>query len=284
MRHRSTITREAPHARPDRRHLRAARSSLRRAVRHRGRRVVVLGEQPAHAARRRCGCPRRRRPPARRRGPVAIALARAEATKNGYTNGAGGVTVDAWQGRREHPPAARDHQRPVNTFFARVLGINSFHGARDSTGRLRAPGPDGQPGELLRRVRQFRHCATATANTVCDTAGGTTVYPPPTTYTGVTTSYVTAASAPHRNLDDPDQYRHVATTLGRRRSPANQYQTFGGFNITLNSSVTKIDGIEVSAEMSKTGTGATCQIQYELSWRQQGHLYDGHRPEARHRT
>ncbi len=62
---------------------------------------------------------------------------------------------------------------------------------------------------------------------------------------------------------------------GRPRLTANQYQTFGGFNISLNSSVTAIKGIEVSAEMSKTGTGASCQIQYELSGDNKGSYTTG---------
>ena len=193
-------------------------------------------------------------------------LARAEAKKNGFEDTVNGVTVDAEpdpsNNRRLHVTVHAD----VGTFFARVLGINSFHTSRSSKAEYVLPVPMGSPENYYGIFGTVRHCAVATgAGTVCAQTGGVTTYPPPTQFPNTTTSYRTAATAPSGTWTTPTNTT-TANNAYATSITANQYQTFGGFNITLNSSVTAIRGIEISAEVSKTGTGNSCQIQFELSW------------------
>ena len=60
---------------------------------------------------------------------TAIDLARAEAAKNGYTNGVGGVTVDAARTARTTAGCDVTISGRVGTFFARVMGISHGHAA-----------------------------------------------------------------------------------------------------------------------------------------------------------
>ncbi len=114
------------------------------------------------------------------REDLAIDLARAEAQKNGYTNGAGGVVVDVHKDAANNRRLRVKISGPVNTFFARVLGFNNIQETRDSQAEYVLPVPMGSPENYYGVYGLVRHCATATANTVCDSVGGTTVFPPPT--------------------------------------------------------------------------------------------------------
>src|SRR4029078_3623368 len=75
----------------------------------------------------------------------AYAAARAEATSNGYTNGAGGVTVtplkDPLNGRRIIVTVTG----PVGAFFARALGITTFQTGAPSRAEYVLPVPMGSP-------------------------------------------------------------------------------------------------------------------------------------------
>ncbi len=76
---------------------------------------------------------------------MAKQVAREEATKNGYTTGVGGFTVTPV------PDPANDRRLkvtitgPVNTFFARVVGINSWPASRDGKADYVLPVPMGSP-------------------------------------------------------------------------------------------------------------------------------------------
>ncbi len=196
---------------------------------------------------------------------LAIDDARAEAKKNGYDNGVGGVSVtpiqDPTNARRLKVTVSGD----VGTFFARVIGITSFHTSRSSKAEYVLPVPMGSPENYYGIYGLVRHCDTTTSSgTVCERAGGYTTFPPPTQYPNTTTSWSTAGSAPSGTWTTPTNTT-TSNNAWATSTTANQYQTFGAFNISLNSSVTAIKGIEINAEMSMTGTGTSCQIQFELS-------------------
>ncbi len=88
--------------------------------------------------------------PAIRRWPISTA--RAEAVKNGYTNGVGGVAVTPVQDPHELAPPAGERQRPGRTRTSPASSA-SPRGTRrrDAKADFVLPGPDGQPAELLRR-------------------------------------------------------------------------------------------------------------------------------------
>src|SRR2546430_3398378 len=61
---------------------------------------------------------------------VAFSAAYAEATKNGFTDGAGGVTVVPRQDSINNRMLEVTIQGPVQTYFARLLGTSSVQGSR----------------------------------------------------------------------------------------------------------------------------------------------------------
>lgn len=78
--------------------------------------------------------------------PAAGATAgRNEATKNGYTNGVGGVVVTANQDPGNDKVMLTSVTSPVNTFFARLFGVNSFTASRRARAEFILPVPMGSP-------------------------------------------------------------------------------------------------------------------------------------------
>ena len=90
--------------------------------------------------------------------PKAIQTAIYEAAKNGYTVAANGVAVNGLT--LTAGKAAGNDRRlnvsiraPVGTFFMRLFGLPSDPGAAIRARRVCPPRRDGEPRELLRRVR-----------------------------------------------------------------------------------------------------------------------------------
>jgi Putative Flp pilus-assembly TadE/G-like len=186
----------------------------------------------------------------------AVSTARAEAVKNGYTNGVGGVAVTPFQDATNNRRLRVTVSGPVNTFFARVLGISSFHASRSSKAEYVLPVPMGSPENYYGVFGELRHpgggITTVTTNTFND----------------VTTSWFSASNTKGTNAWTTPTNVYTSNNVRSTSITANQYQQWGDFGITLAGTVTNIDGIEVQAEMSRSGTGnqSNCQIQYELSW------------------
>ncbi len=76
---------------------------------------------------------------------LAISTARAEAVKNGYTDGVGGVAVTPIQDPQDSRRMRVTVSGPVNTYFARVLGLTSLNARRDSKADFVLPVPMGSP-------------------------------------------------------------------------------------------------------------------------------------------
>ncbi len=132
-------------ARPGRRHLRRRHAAVRDAVGSGHRPVLVLDEQPAHPARGRRRRPRRRRLAAGQSVPRRSPTARAEAAKNGYTHGVGGYTVTPVPDPSNDRRLMVNITGPVGTYFARIVGINSFQASRDAKADFVLPVPMGSP-------------------------------------------------------------------------------------------------------------------------------------------
>ena len=247
-----------PLARPGRRHLRRRDHPVRRPAARSSSTCPGTGRTPAHAARRRRGRPRRRRLAARatssqadRHRPRRVGQERLhERRRRGHRH--------ARRRTRRTTAASRSASTATSARSSRgSLGITTWHASRQLEGRVRPAGPDGQPGELLRRLRQGppprrrdhgrhdRHLQRRArrAGSARPTPRAPTPGPRPATSTRATTRRSTSATA-------------------------NQYQQWGDFGITLAGTVTNIDGIEVRAEVSRSGTGnqTNCQIQFELSY------------------
>lgn len=185
----------------------------------------------------------------------AILLARNEAAKNGYING-GGVVVDA-------QPDSQDPRRmqvaisgPVNTYFARLLGITTFPAARHARAEFILPVPMGSPenyygvfGTIRSATYTSPQSQTNSTNTGWRIA---TAWPAGGTWT----------SPSRANATDDNLYAVSSTVAGSLQ----QWSTFG---FTLTPTVTAIDGIEMQVRALYTGSGFTttnCRLDASLSW------------------
>ena len=79
----------------------------------------------------------------------AFNAAYAEATKNGFTNGAGGVTVVPRQDLVNNRMLEVTIQGPVQTYFARLLGTSTIQGTRIARAEFVLPVPMGSPQDYF---------------------------------------------------------------------------------------------------------------------------------------
>jgi hypothetical protein len=79
----------------------------------------------------------------------AFSAAYAEATKNGFTNGVGGVTVVPRQDAINNRMLEVTIQGPVQTYFARLLGTSSVPGSRIARAEFVLPVPMGSPQDYF---------------------------------------------------------------------------------------------------------------------------------------
>ena len=77
--------------------------------------------------------------------PSAVTTARAEAAKNGYTHGVGGVVVTPVQDPANDRRLLVTISGPVNTFFARAVGISQWPAQRTAKADYVLPVPMGSP-------------------------------------------------------------------------------------------------------------------------------------------
>ena len=164
----------------------------------------------------------------------AVNTARAEATKNGYTDGVNGITVTPYQDSTNTKRLRVTVSGPVNTFFARVLGINSFAASRSSKAEYVLPVPMGSPENYYGVFGKLRH------------AGGGITQVTTNTFNNVTTSWFSASTVKGTNRWTSAGNVYATDNLYATSATADQYQEWGNFGITLAGTVTNIDGIEVS--------------------------------------
>ena len=90
----------------------------------------------------------------------AQTAAQQEAEKNGYTNGAGGVTVTATPEALNNRILGVTVSSPVRSWFARLLGITQFSARRNARAEFVLPVPMGSP-EVFKQKRDVLagHCA-----------------------------------------------------------------------------------------------------------------------------
>ena len=174
----------------------------------------------------------------------AIATARAEAVKNGYTNGVGGFTVTPV------PDPANDRRLlvnitgPIGTYFARVVGITSFRASRDAKADFVLPVPMGSPQQWY-----------GVGNYEVFSPGPPRVTGPnrPTGTSGTTWTNPTRAYT----YNAPGATAYATNATGASQ----QYTTFG---LSVPGTDT-IDGIDVRVRGNSTDPDG-CRIAIALSW------------------
>jgi hypothetical protein len=179
---------------------------------------------------------------------TAISSAKAEAAKNGYTDGVGGVTVNPYQDPTNPRRLKVEVTAPVGTFFMRVFGISSIPAKRAAKAEFVLPVPMGSPENYYGVFGLLR-----TPN------GGTTVVTP-----GNTDWRAPTATTSPSNWTNP-QNAYVSDDLyATKNSTSNPYQAWRTFGFSIPSGAT-ITGIEVSVEARSTDS-AGCRLGVELSW------------------
>ena len=243
-----------PAARPGRRHLRRGDLLFVAAVRGRRRHVAGTGPTTSDPAGGRRRGPGRGRLPARRRDD-GLPIARAEATKNGYTSGVNGYTVTPVQDPRQPASAQGQHQRPDrHVLRPRRSASTNFLAHPRLQGRLRPARADGQPAELLRRrlLREGRDHDGHRRHT----------------------GWLDAASTPAANSDEPRATPTVpmAHRDGDVATRNNTMQPVpavdGGFDASLPSRLHRVDHrvsiVRIAARAR--ATPAACTARAALDW------------------
>ena len=193
--------------------------------------------------------------------PKAYLKAREEATKNGF-DAATGFTVtplqDTTNPRRLHVSITG----PIGTYFARIVGINSFAARRDARAEFSLPVPMGSPENYYG---------------VFGTIRGRDVHPTPDRRRPRTvTGWQDANNRP--NLPNPNRPRWTNANRADNNNDNNvatstttsgSLQYWNQFGLSFNPTVTALDGIELRMRAGLSGTGGTttdCRIDAYLSW------------------
>ncbi|HYO43010.1 MAG TPA: pilus assembly protein TadG-related protein [Candidatus Limnocylindrales bacterium] len=183
--------------------------------------------------------------------PSAVTTARSEASKNGFTDGTGGVIVTAAADVANNRALRVSVRGSVPTFFMRVFGITSIAGARDAKAEYVLPVPMGSPESTYGIFGKIRTPDGGTYQTT--TVSGTTDPMLPTT------SPSGNWTTPFNATSDND-----SNASATQNAIANPYQAWSGFNIAAPGTGTlSVDGIEVSVRASAGAAG--CMLNASLS-------------------
>ena len=192
----------------------------------------------------------------------AIAVARAEAVKNGYTNGVGGYTVTPVPDPSNDRRLMVNITGPVGTYFARIVGISSFQASRDAKADFVLPVPMGSPenyygvGYLIEPVT-----TTTTTNGIVTTNFETTSAAP----SGGQWSYNSGFGNNIWNVVDNDDSDYAYEATNGEAQQWNQFDLLSGLN--ANQSPGAVVGIEVRLSDTRiSGTCANTRVSVALSW------------------
>ena len=182
----------------------------------------------------------------------AVTAARAEASKNGFTNGTAGVTVTATADVTNNRALRVSVRGTVPTFFMRVFGVTSIAGSRNAKAEYVLPVPMGSPESSYGVFGTLRTPDGGTWDTTT-VSGATDPLLPTTAPSGNWTTPLNATS---------DSDGNAAAT---RSSVSNPYQAWGGFGVAIPGTGTLgVSGIEVSVRAAATAPG--CVLNAALSW------------------
>jgi Flp pilus assembly protein TadG len=194
--------------------------------------------------------------------PDAIIDAKQEAAKNGYPDGVGTNIVTAWQDPTNPRRLRVTVEARVGTFFARVIGINSFPAAAKSQADFILPVPMGSPQNYY-GVGNFLNLVTpadVTNNFVTPStwvSGTPSTGLPPSSNTTTNTTGGAWTTPANTYLSD-NVYSTSATNLNQ--------EAWKGFTFPAFQAGATIDGVVIYVE-AKTGVvKVACQVKAEVSW------------------
>lgn len=180
--------------------------------------------------------------------PTAITVAKAEATKNGYTDGVGGVTVNPYQDPTNPRRLKVEITAPVGTFFMRVFGISSIPAKRAAKAEFILPVPMGSPENYYGVFGLLR-----------TPSGGTTVRTP-----GSTGWRVPSRTDTPSNWTNPGNAYASDNFYATKNSTTDPYQAWRSFGFSFPGGAT-VTGIEVEVE-ARSSDPSGCRLGVELSY------------------
>ena len=192
---------------------------------------------------------------------TAITVARAEAAKNGYTNGSGGVTVTPAQDPSNLRRLNVTITGPIGTYFARTVGITSWPARRIATADYVLPVPMGSPDNYYGIGYLVKPVTTTTTST--STSNGNSGFKVATTALGTPNWTATSGTLINSVNSNNNVYARTSTN-----NSAQLWGTFGlTSGLTAGQAITAVQGIQV--RLSDAFVSATCansKIQVALSW------------------
>ena len=186
----------------------------------------------------------------------AYSTARAEAAKNGFTNGANGVLVTPLQDPKNRRRLIVTISGPVSSYFARVFGVAKFSAAVTSRAEYVLPVPMGSP-QVYYGVGDYMH-STTTSNT---TSGDTNFLDPS----------ASAAQNPGGSWTPPspaytwNDNKFATTSYRQRCLPAQQLRAW-----RRPSRPARPSTASSSSTKARSRQAPGCQLKFEISWNAAG--------------
>jgi hypothetical protein len=198
---------------------------------------------------------------------TAYSTALAEATKNGYQDGSGGITVTPLQDSLNKRRLNVTISAPVGTFFMKIFGLPSIQAIRSSKAEYVLPVPMGSPENYYGVFGLTRGLTTTDQVTTFTNVPGDTGFDPLTVIPNPPGSVWTTPLKADGSNDN------VFAISGTANGSAQQWSTFspaftsGGSPQIPSGAV--IDGLELQLRALLTGSTnptTTCQIQIATTW------------------
>lgn len=196
----------------------------------------------------------------------AYTAARAEAAKNGYTHGAGGVVVTPLQDPSNERRLKVTITGPVNTYFARAVGITSWPARRDAKADFVLPVPMGSPENYYGVGYLIEPVTTTTTTTTAGSGSSSSQHPG--NAPGAPGWTASAGNLVSAVADASGSGTHVLTTT------AGGTQQYGNFNLSsglaANQTLTAVTGLQVTLNdvriSAACGGGSVARVRVHLSW------------------
>jgi len=183
----------------------------------------------------------------------AYSTARAEAAKNGYTDGVNGVVVTPVQDSANDRRLDVQISAKINTYFARVIGLNSFDAVRASNSEYVLPVPMGSPQNYY--GVGFYENEVQTDTDVPDVSG-------------YNAAALSVAGGGWTNPDSVFVNDGSYATASANNS-AEVWRSFGLQAGIPNDPTLVIDSVEVRLDnlsLTGSGTSTNCLLKVETSW------------------
>ncbi len=192
----------------------------------------------------------------------AYQLAIDEATKNGYTDGTGNVSVDPLQDPASKRRLMVKVTAPVKTFFLGLIGMGTLTVSRNAQAEFVLPVPMGSPENYYGVFGDVRNATFTTT--------GTTNYPGTSTADfNSPSAWDAAATQPSGTWTNPSRADGNNNNSFAVSGTANgSSQQWGNFSIGFNPTMVSIDGVQVRLRALITGSTTPitdCRLDVALS-------------------